>query len=79
MTQTRRKKKCVRFLTDAEYDEAVQSGKLRSDPSSPSNGGGDAAAACLGGSGAAGLNVCTKELHWNDSNFSQSRQQQQQR
>ncbi|VDD80474.1 unnamed protein product [Mesocestoides corti] len=32
----RRKKKCVRFLTDAEYDEALQSGKLQSEPSSPS-------------------------------------------
>lgn len=31
----RRKKKCVRFLTDAEYDEALKAGKLQSEPSSP--------------------------------------------
>ncbi|VDK35081.1 unnamed protein product [Taenia asiatica] len=31
----RRKKKCVRFLTDAEYEEALKAGKLQSEPSSP--------------------------------------------
>ncbi|VUZ52081.1 unnamed protein product [Hymenolepis diminuta] len=31
----RRKKKCVRFLTDAEYDEALKAGRLQSEPSSP--------------------------------------------
>ena len=35
----RRKKKCVRFLTDAEYEEALKAGKLQSEPSSPTQQG----------------------------------------